>query len=162
MHIPNQGIKNRSIKSKNFKNLENASSRQCLESDAESGGSSDLEESTVNMSTTSMFYKFYIFYWVYFISKCIVFNYIWLKNFLEYQKKSLLLLIEIGDEVNTLSKVNNNNGTPNEVNMIMDVETLEKENNALKDMDEKKILVFYMILLYINILLKFKSVEDWF
>ena len=31
--------------------------------------------------------------------------------------------------------------------MIMDVETLEKENNTLKDMDEKKILVFYMILL---------------
>ena len=39
--------------------------------------------------------------------------------------------------------------------MIMDVETLEKENNTLKDMDEKDIMVFYMILLYINILLKF-------
>ena len=37
----------------------------------------------------------------------------------------------------------------------MDVDTLEKENNTLKDIDEKKILVFYMILLCINILLKF-------
>ena len=42
------------------------------------------------------------------------------------KKKSLSILIEIGDEVNTLLKVNNNNGTPNEINMIMDVETLEK------------------------------------
>ena len=85
--------------------------------------------------------------------------YLALKFILEYQKKSLLLLIEIRDGVNTLLKFNNSNRTPNEINMIMDVETLEKENNTLKDMDEKKILVFYWILLCINILLKFKSAE---
>ena len=81
------------------------------------------------------------------------------KNHFRLSKKSVLLIIEVRDGVNTFLKVNNNNWTPNEINIIMDVETSEKGNNTPKDMGEKKIWVFYMILLSINILLKFKSVE---
>nr|XP_047137891.1 uncharacterized protein LOC124814341 isoform X2 [Hydra vulgaris] len=115
-----QTFKNKTINSRKDENMDNIASKRCklsndamsLESDFESGGSSALHLS----------------------EECLM-------PLAKYQKKTLSLLIEIRDGINTLLKVNKNNESSNDVNMIMDVETLEIENNRLKNMDVKKILV---------------------